>query len=125
MTTRHGTNHFDTWESAFKYYSHQDYTREDVIEMISEGVINIGEPTISTEERLYLDDDGRYYTQFIDGSILSPSLLLDDTARAYGKSSKTIIDNNEQPQWLKDYMKEHGNQFTQGWKEQTDVTNDS
>ena len=93
--------------------------------MISEGIINIGEPTISTGQRLYLDRDGRYHTEFVDGYILTPSLLLDDTARAYGKSSKTIIDNNEPPQWFKDYMKEHGHELIQGWKEQTDVTNDS
>jgi hypothetical protein len=125
MTTRHGTNHFGTWASAFKYYANLNYARKDVVKMVSEGIINIGEPTISTEQRLYLDDDGRYYIEFVDGSILSPSLLLDDTARAYGKSSETIIDSHEQPQWFKDYMKEHGHEFTKGWKEQTDVTNDS
>jgi len=94
--------------------------------MISEGIINIGEPTTSTEQRLYLDSDGRYYIEFVDGSTLSPSLLLDDTARAYGKSSETIIDtdeqpqwlNDEQPQWLKDYMKENIHKFIQEWKEQ-------
>lgn len=117
VTTRHGTNHFDTWASAFKYYANLNYARKDVVKMVSEGIINIGEPTISTEQCLYLDSDGRYHIKFVDGSILSPSLLLNDTARAYGKSSETIIDNDEQPQWFKDYMKEHRHKFIQGWKE--------
>lgn len=59
--TRIGTNHFQDWDDAFRYYARQDYSRQDVIDLIANGVIAIGPPDNAEGLRLVLDEDGRYF----------------------------------------------------------------
>lgn len=96
MSTRIGTSHFQDWDDAFRYYARQDYSRQDVIDLIANGVIAIGPPDNAEALRLTLDEDGRYFYE-------------------------VTVNTDEPPQWFKDYMNEHKHLFTKGWKDESNA----
>jgi len=134
MSTRIGTAHFQDWDDAFRYYARQDYSRQDVIDLIANGVIAIGPPDNAEGLRLILDDDGRYFYEITppcgvsisveDAPLVTGADLLAINvaviSAAYGKSSH-IVDTDEPPQWFKDYMNEHKHLFRKGWKDESDA----
>lgn len=46
-----------------KYYRKQGYSKQDVDELVHNGIIAIGEPKHSPGETLRVDEDGRYYIE--------------------------------------------------------------
>jgi hypothetical protein len=118
MATRYGTKHFVKWPSAMKYYRKQGYSRQDVIELVHNGIIAIGEPKHSPGETLRVDEDGRYYIE-----------IKHEDVKPYFETKlpcvpkKTIIVPN-----LNVYFQFGSSQFIVdkfvSTKDQTDVTND-
>jgi hypothetical protein len=118
MVTRYGTKYFIKRSSAMKYYRKQGYSKQDVDELVHNGIIAIGEPKHSPGETLRVDEDGRYYIE-IKHEDVKPYI----ETKLPCVPKKTIIVPN-----LRLYLQFGSSQlivdkFTP-IKDQTDVTND-
>ena len=60
---KYGTNYFASYTSARNYYALYGFHREDVGAKIKEKEIFIGQPQIKSNQRLSLDEDGRYWVE--------------------------------------------------------------
>ena len=62
---RIGTSYFESLRSAIKYYHEYHYadTKKAVERKLKCGEIHIGKPTIKDGDRLYINEDGRYFIQ--------------------------------------------------------------
>ncbi len=63
--TKYGTSHFVTLYAAQRYYAKQGDDAKSVNNKIKEKNISIGKPAVQLDERLSLDNDGRYFIEEI------------------------------------------------------------
>jgi hypothetical protein len=61
MTTRIGTSHFVSLDTACRYYADYDLNREQVEAKIKAGEIHIGPPACKSWQRLEIIDRGTRY----------------------------------------------------------------
>jgi hypothetical protein len=63
-----GTSHFVSFEKAVSYYKDYDFDAADVRRKIGAGEIHIGKPAITDNQKLKINDEGRYVIAEIDRS---------------------------------------------------------
>ena len=56
-----GTAHFTSRIAAYKYYAVYGYNHNDVNKKINDSEIFIGKPIVNENEKIHIDDDGRYF----------------------------------------------------------------
>ncbi len=60
MSTYIGTCHFNCFGSAWKYYNPLGVSHSELRKKIKRGEIVIGEPPTKKNEKVFLNDEGRY-----------------------------------------------------------------
>jgi hypothetical protein len=55
-----GTSHFTSFETAVAYYKDYGFDASDVRRKLDDGEIHIGKPTTTDNQKLKVNDEGRY-----------------------------------------------------------------